>query len=535
MKKIILKSFALIFFALAVFLFLPVLGKSNTVQALECGGAGCCSNITSGAKCQYTSNSCPGGYVDNYCPGASNYKCCLPTTTACYQTQNKSKCQTNPNGSQACNYTYKSGYCPGATNIQCCVVPTLPPPPPPPAPCGSPNPPVGTIISTGVQTSASSVYQNNQATYGPANAVDGVVDQNKAWNSGAPKPGWIEINLGSPQTVNGLTLVVAQAPNGNTIHQILTGPNPAPTTVSQTLSCNTQSGEQINVVFPTPLTNTQYIRINTPATSPSTSWVAWTEITVYGSAPGAQSDTPGVIFTGDVSANFNQDQGGNISPTDWLVGGLTYPEVYATNSNTSETSYQYLTDKAKKAGITPINLSTLSTCGTLTNCTLPSNLADGIYLANGDVGLNAYTFPTNRNYVFLINGNLTILGNIVVPNGSTAFFTSSNDIIVDKNVGTSTNLFPLPGGQVQGIFSADHDFTIDGINNCTTGKDKMLNVEGSIITNAAGNGGKFNQERDLCGDNPKYPTLTVRLRLDMLLNLPQFLMKTSTTLREDAP
>jgi hypothetical protein len=63
----------------------------------------------------------------------------------------------------------------------------------------------------------------------------------------------------------------------------------------------------------------------------------------------------------------------------------------------------------------------------------------------------------------------------------------------------------------------------------------MLNVEGAIVTNAAGRGGNFRTQRDLCGDNTRYPALTIRARLDMLLNLPELLMKRSTTIREDAP
>ena len=242
--------------------------------------------------------------------------------------------------------------------------------------------------------------------------------------------------------------------------------------------------------------------------------------------------TPGILFSGAGTTDFGQ---GKPSTTKWVVGGGTYPEEYPTSARQSETSYTYLVNKITAANIAITDLTTVSGCSNLSNCTLPSDLQNGVYQANGDLTLNAITFRPDKNFIFLINGNLTVLGNIVVPNGSTAFFSSSNDINIDKAVGTFTNLFPLPGGQLQGIYSADHDFNIQGINDCTVGPDKMLNFEGSIITNALGNGGTFRMKRDLCGDNPNYPTFTVRLRLDMLLNLPEVLMKRNTTFREDAP
>ncbi len=85
-----------------------------------CGLAGCCANLGYGSKCQYTSSSCSGGYVDNYCSGGSNYKCCVGTTTSCYANHN-GKCQT-VGGTQPCNSpkSYHSSYCPGPSNVKCC-------------------------------------------------------------------------------------------------------------------------------------------------------------------------------------------------------------------------------------------------------------------------------------------------------------------------------------------------------------------------------------------------------------------------------
>jgi hypothetical protein len=397
--------------------------------------------------------------------------------------------------------------------------------------CGDATSPSGSVLSTGVNTSASSIYLNNNATYGPANTVDGITDPTRFWEANAGAPQWIELNLGAPQDVSGLKLYYRQGPDGNTTHQVLTGASAAPTTNRRTLSCYTRNNQVVNVTFNPPLANTQYVRINTTS---SVSWIGWSEISVFGAAPGAQTDSPGIVYSGDSSAEFGV-VGGRPSINDWLVGGLTYPEVVSTVTVPSTTAYAYMLDKIAHADIPRVNMNTLPGCLILTNCSLPATLQSGVYVANGNVNLNAFAFPRGRNYIFLISGNLRINGNIVVPNGSTAFFSAGNDIIIDRNVGTATNLYPLPAGQVQGIFSADRDFLVDGINSCTTAKDKMLNIEGSIVTNAAGRGGHFRTQRDLCGDNPRIPFLTIRLRLDFILNAPVVLARQNTVLREEAP
>lgn len=250
--------------------------------------------------------------------------------------------------------------------------------------------------------------------------------------------------------------------------------------------------------------------------------------------PGSQSTTPGIIFSGIGMARFDQ---GAASPTRWKVGGLTYSELYPTLTKPSTTSYNYLLSKINSAAITTTDLTTLPTCTRLSNCSLPNNLNNGVYKANGSVALSANpnTFRGNNNYIFLIKGDLTIMNDIIVPKGSTALFSASNDILVDPAVGTRTYAFPAPAGQIQGIFSADRNFTIQGTNDCMVGADKMLNAEGTIITNAAGNGGSFTVSRDLCGNNPNYPAFTIRLRLDYLLNAPEIIMQRNTTLREVAP
>lgn len=488
-------------------------------------GESCSADGYSGTCRDRNTTSCAGYYRSGVCPAPVNNQCCISSQIVCNPAAGKyGYCHNSSGGNtySCTGGTWNSGYCPGPGDVTCCVLP-------PQTACGDATGPAGSTLSTGVFTSASSTLSpGGGVSYDSQYVVDGKIDSNY-WNAGGnpPPDRWIQIDLGQIQPITGLKLIVVQNPQGNTIHQIYTGPTSSSLTLRRTLNCYTTEGKTMNVVFDPPITDSRYVRITTIA---DPSWVAWREITVYGSAPGSQTQTPGIIFSGADDPVFGE---GDASVNQWVVGGLTYPEVFNTAANPSSTSYQFVVDKAVQAKIKITDMSTI--CSNLANCTLPPALPNGVYQAKGNLSLNTFTFPSNKNYVFLIDGDLTILGNLVVPNGSTAFFTASGNIIIDRNVGTATNLFPLPAGQLQGIYSADSNFTIDGRRDCTAGPDKMLNVEGAIITNAFGNGGTFQMQRDLCGDNPKYPALTIRLRLDMLLNLPQFLMKQKTTFREEAP
>jgi hypothetical protein len=252
----------------------------------------------------------------------------------------------------------------------------------------------------------------------------------------------------------------------------------------------------------------------------------------YALSQTASANGPGVLFLGNGTAYFGS---GTASSTNWVAGGGLYPEVYKnTTGSVSKVSYTALLAKAQQAKLAITDMATLPSCQNLTNCTLPGNLANGIYRANGDVSLNAYTFPVNRKYVFLINGNLRVNGNIAVPRGSNATFAAQRDVIIDQNVGTAPS-FPLPVGQVQGNYSAEGNFSIPGINDCVTGADRMLNVEGSIIVNAGATGGRFTYQRDLCGGNPLYPTFTLKPRLDFIFNSPTYIMTQQTFSNEVAP
>ena len=234
--------------------------------------------------------------------------------------------------------------------------------------------------------------------------------------------------------------------------------------------------------------------------------------------------SPGIVFSGDATANFGQ---GQASSTNQVVGGTTYPEVYTPPSNNGIfSSYTNLDQKAHSGGLTTTNLA--SVC-TLSNCTLPANLQSGVYQANGNVTLNTYTVQNNRDLVFLINGNLTINGNIITPTTSTSFFSVSGNIIVPASVGSAPS---TTTANLSGIFSTDRSFIMQTTGACT---DLRLNVEGTIIVNAGRTGGQVQNNRDLCSDNGYYPTLSITQRLDFILNLPDIIKTQTITSQEVAP
>lgn len=234
--------------------------------------------------------------------------------------------------------------------------------------------------------------------------------------------------------------------------------------------------------------------------------------------------SPGLIYTGSTTPNFGQ---GGSSTTGQVVGGFQNPEVFnPSNLSNLQTSYSNLLAKAQNAGITPINLATV--CN-LTNCTLPANLPHGLYLANGNVNLNAYTFPAGQNYVILVNGTLTIQGNISTPVGSSDLFSTSGNIIVAATVGSPPN---VTTSDLDGWYIAGSSFIVNTNAVCST---LRLNIAGTVVADALGNGGTFQNNRDLCGSDGTSPTVSFLPRLDMLLHAPTFLEQEQTLSQELSP
>jgi Ca2+-binding RTX toxin-like protein len=116
-----------------------------------------------------------------------------------------------------------------------------------------------------------------QLPTGPAAyAVDG--HRSAFWSSLYARQ-WIEIDLGSPQTVGRVALAVAQTPEGETDHVILgRATEHSRWRGLAELRGRTHDRELLTAVAAKPWRNVRYLRIETRE---SPSWVAWKEIAVY--------------------------------------------------------------------------------------------------------------------------------------------------------------------------------------------------------------------------------------------------------------
>ncbi|MBI3984482.1 MAG: hypothetical protein HY344_00875 [Candidatus Levybacteria bacterium] len=243
--------------------------------------------------------------------------------------------------------------------------------------------------------------------------------------------------------------------------------------------------------------------------------------------------TPGIIYSG---GSIDVGSSAQISSTNWNVENQDYSPV----GGNTKTSYAYVKSHTAESNI--INMDT-SVCGAggLANCQLSLTLANGVYRANGDLHLTrpSYSFPANRDFVILVNGDLYLEGDIDTPAGSTVLFSagdengdgSGGNIYVTPGVGTTPNTSTAPN--LEGWFSADKSFIVQGSQTCPT-PDERLNVEGSIIINALG-GGIFDNQRDLCAGNLACPVFYIKERPDFILNAPRFLQAAPRLWQEVAP
>ena len=244
----------------------------------------------------------------------------------------------------------------------------------------------------------------------------------------------------------------------------------------------------------------------------------------FTSIPNASSSA-GIIYTGDEKAEFGK---GKSSESGWLVGGESFPQVFRTVRERLTTSYLSILGNIDKSGVELKNL----VCN-LNSCDLTADLPSGAYLVSENLNLNAYSFPASRNYIFLVNGDLTVSGNITIPKSSTAIFTASGNITIDSSVGSIPSC--TASSNLQGIYSADKNFIIDGIDNCTVSNDKMLTVEGSIFVNAEIDNGIFINKRDLCNNNYNFPSIRLIERLDFIINSPNIIKRKGLIYSEEAP
>ncbi|MCL5970122.1 MAG: hypothetical protein M1450_01300 [Patescibacteria group bacterium] len=245
--------------------------------------------------------------------------------------------------------------------------------------------------------------------------------------------------------------------------------------------------------------------------------------------------SPGVVYCGSGScANMFGAGQASQNPDNWQVGGETY-------NRQLKTSYSTMYATAIRSGITPTPLGS-SQCGAggIGSCQLSASLANGVYIANGNLTLTgaSYTFPGGKDFVILVNGDLNINTEVHVPIGSSTLFTASGNINVDASVGNTDTT--SQAANIEGYYSTDKSFYVKSLDangngaNCPT-SDKRLNVAGAIVVNASLTGGNFVNQRDLCSGNLECPAFTVIERPDFILNSPEFIKSARRVWQEIAP
>ncbi|HEX5949825.1 MAG TPA: discoidin domain-containing protein, partial [Actinomycetota bacterium] len=108
----------------------------------------------------------------------------------------------------------------------------------------------------------------------PELAIDG--DPSTAWNAGEFAPQWIEVDLGSPSSVERISLLTAQSPKGQTVHRVLGSAGRGdPYRVLHEFTGVTADGRWLTYAPPKPWEDVRSLRVET---TQSPSWVAWREI-----------------------------------------------------------------------------------------------------------------------------------------------------------------------------------------------------------------------------------------------------------------
>jgi hypothetical protein len=118
----------------------------------------------------------------------------------------------------------------------------------------------------------------NLAEEPPEYAVDD--DPTTQWGSGSDAPQWITVDLENNYRVTEIRLLVAQWPEGNTLHRVfIRQSETGDYTPVHVFSGITQDNDWLVFKPNPPLENVRYVRIQTDS---SPSWVSWKEIVIKG-------------------------------------------------------------------------------------------------------------------------------------------------------------------------------------------------------------------------------------------------------------
>lgn len=230
-----------------------------------------------------------------------------------------------------------------------------------------------------------------------------------------------------------------------------------------------------------------------------------------------RSQTPGVIYSGGSgSPNLG---GGQPSSKGWLV--LNNP--YAQNLGKS-TSYYTLLFKTNNEPKKP--LDSYNCADSFSGCDLKAVFGNGngVYATSNSIFITVASnasIPAGS-YTLLVDGNVTIIGDIKLDPGAFLLISSSKNITV---LGKVTHM--------DGFYSADQNFTVENLNPSAS---SPLTIEGNVVANAEKTSGQnysFSNQRELA--DPTNPSVIIVERPDMILSYPEYLRKPNYIWQEVAP
>ncbi|HVT01085.1 MAG TPA: SdrD B-like domain-containing protein [Patescibacteria group bacterium] len=244
---------------------------------------------------------------------------------------------------------------------------------------------------------------------------------------------------------------------------------------------------------------------------------------------------PSVCYSSNFAANFGS---GACSVKNWVVN-----DEFSYNNDPKSTngdfSYSFFLNRARIKNVT---INSLPGCSASGDCTTGiSNLTTGIYKVDGNLTVTSYSQVNNAHTTILVNGNLTIKSNILVPVsfGSLSVFAAKGNIYVDPSVGESS--VSSSNTDLEGIYTAEGSIVLQG-GGCSDGAtpDKRLNAAGNFVANAlkpfaVGGAGSFTNERSLCVNDSAYPSFTTAFRPDFVTQLTDFYKVPLTRWREVNP
>ncbi len=273
------------------------------------------------------------------------------------------------------------------------------------------------------------------------------------------------------------------------------------------------------------------------------------------------SDANSAFFSSNSVANF-----GSAATVPGFIVSREYT-LYNDDPKTKQGlfSYSFFRNRAKIKGLT---LATVPGCIANQNCTItaltdfPTSTLNTPYYVNGNLTIDGYTHKAGTHILLLVNGNVTINGNIKVPAGANNLFviaagandksdTSIGNIYVSSNVGSAPSSAcithnPVQAGDyscanLEGIYSAEKSFVLQTKQNCPGTSDNQLTMAGNVITNslkpfAVGGTGVFDfTKRSLCSNDANFPVFVMLSRYDFVLQLTDFYKTPSVRWKEVNP